>query len=180
MVSLGLQHGRKLPHVPGLSALEFLEACNTDSTAAKAVVEGKWVVVVGGGSVAVDASCTNKAGSWSYERYCSVRVESLNEMRADVDEIRLAQPHRVTMIPERTVEGMSEDGVSLRLRHASQPKEYDFLHADTVIVAIGRESAEDAEASLLNSDHFTYAGDAISGGQIVAGASYCQRKARRG
>jgi thioredoxin reductase len=102
-------------------------------------------------------------------------------MRADVDEIRLAQPHRVTMIPERTVEGMSEDGVSLRLRHASQPaKEYDVLHADTVIVAIGQDPAEDAAASLLNRDHFIYAGDAIRGGQIVAGASYCQRKARRG
>jgi hypothetical protein len=34
-----------------------------------------------------------------------------------VDEIRLAQAHHVTMIPERIVEGMSEDGVSLRLRH---------------------------------------------------------------
>ena len=61
VVSPGLQHGRKLPHVPGLSALEFLEASNTDSAAAKAIVEGKRVVVVGGGSVAMDASCTSKA-----------------------------------------------------------------------------------------------------------------------
>jgi len=168
VVSPGLQRGRKLPHIPGLSALEFLESSNSDKTLANNAVEGKRVVVVGGGSVAMDAAVTSKALGAS--SVTAVFVEPLDEMRADVDEIRLAQEHHVTMIPERVVENVNEDGVSLRIRHVNQEDEFDVLHADTVIMAIGQEPAVDAVANLLHHEHITYAGDAISGGATVVQA----------
>lgn len=167
VVSPGLQHGRKLANISGLSALEFLQSSNTDCVLAKTAAEGKRVVIVGGGSVAMDAAVTSKALGAS--SVTAVFVESLDEMRADIDEIRLAQKHHVVMMPERVVEGMSNNGVGLRTRHVSQDDEYDILHADTVIMAIGQDHDNNAK-NLLNHEKVSYVGDAVNGGETVVQA----------
>jgi dihydropyrimidine dehydrogenase (NAD+) subunit PreA len=168
VVSPGLQRGRKLPHIRGLAAVEFLESSNTDGVLAKAGVEGKRVVVIGGGSVAMDAAVMSKTLGAS--SVTAVFVESLDDMPADVDEIKQAQNYHITMLPERVVENMSDDGMGLHVRHVSQDDECDMLHADTVIMAIGQEQDSDTVANLLNHEQVEYAGDAVNGGATVVQA----------
>ena len=136
VIAPGLLHGRKLPHIPGLSALEFLESSNTDYMLAKSAVEGKRTVVIGGASK--PWMMPETANLFGTSSVTAVFVESLEEMRAASDEIRLAQDHHVVMMPERIVEHTIGDGMGLHVRHVNRVDNEDVLHADNaVIMAIG-------------------------------------------
>jgi hypothetical protein len=81
VVSPGLQHGSQATACSRAVCDWILEASNTDSTAAKAVVEGKWVVIVGGGSLARTLVVRTRLLEPRALLQCSRRVAKSNEGR---------------------------------------------------------------------------------------------------
>ena len=172
VVAPGLGEGRSMEGIPSsLTALEFLESSNTDATMATKAVEGKRVVVVGGGSVACDAAITSKALGAS--NVTMMFRESLKDMPADIDEINLARSHHVTLLPERTIDVDASSSIeknSLLVKHVNDFNEQDQLCADTIIFALGQEVARQDTKNLLDRPSIAYAGDVTSGGATVVQA----------
>ena len=107
-VSTGLQTGNRIPLEGGelpqvVTALEFLASANVDGPLGDAfrLVHGKDVVVVGGGSVAMDAA--NTARELGAKRVYAVSLEGLDELPAASEEVTAAQSHHVIFKPQTRV-----------------------------------------------------------------------------
>jgi len=167
VVCSGLQQGKTLPNIVGYSAIDFFASSNTDGKLAKQLAEDKRVVVIGGGSVAMDAAITCRAlGALDIT---VTFPESHDNVPADLDKVKLAQNAIATLLPERVVVSYDEAASVLQIRHVTRHKEVSTLYADTVIHAIGQDRCP-VTVTLLNHDNVEYAGDAVNGGATVVQA----------
>lgn len=125
-----------------LGALHFLESANTDAALATRVVKGRAVVVIGGGSVAMDCAITAKALG-AHTVHIAAR-ESLLAMPADEEEVKLAQEIGAVFHPLSDVVEMRDDDVvvlSTRSENNSSNAQKPLrseLSAAAVIVAAGQ------------------------------------------
>lgn len=108
LVTTGLQAGNRVPVEGGelpqvVTALEFLSSANVDGPLGDGyrLVHGKNVVVIGGGSVAMDAA--NTARQLGAKRVYAASLEALDELPADREEVELAQQHHVIFKPQTRV-----------------------------------------------------------------------------
>ena len=150
--------GADLPQV--VTALEFLASANTDGEDGRAydLVHGKDVVVVGGGSVAMDVA--NTARAFGAGRITAVSLEGLDALPADRDEIAYAQRSHVIFRPQaRVVRVLSDGGGDAAAVSGVETIEIDWkepgscapsnavdrpgtegrIRAKTVVVAIGQK-----------------------------------------
>ncbi len=166
----GLQAGHRLP-VEGadlpqvVTALEFLASANVDGEAGKAheLVHDKDVVVVGGGSVAMDAA--NTARHLGAQRIYAVSLEGLDELPADRDEVALAQRNHVIFRPRTRVTSIHgknstvccldtieidwrEPGLLVPSNAIDRKRTEGRIRARAVIVAIGQTYDERGGALL--------------------------------
>lgn len=128
-----------------VSALEFLESANsTEQLDAKSLVGGQSIVVIGGGSVAMDCAITARAlGAKSIH---IVARESLGDLPADVDEVELARNAGCVFHPECEVESAGPgDTVKIARMHidpatkkVSKTMYSGIVEAGAVIMAAGQ------------------------------------------
>jgi dihydropyrimidine dehydrogenase (NAD+) subunit PreA len=172
IVSAGLQTG-KMPHDMqehgAVSALEFLESSNTETAElARALAHDKRVVVVGGGSVAMDAAVT--AASTGASRVVLVCLESLQGIPACQEEVELARQHHVIFIPESRARHWDATTGRLEIQSVNNPQETSVLHVDSLLFAIGQDHDPITKEMLLNQYGVIYAGDVSNGGATVVQA----------
>lgn len=142
-----------------ISALSFLESTNSlDPKVAREMSQGKSVVVIGGGSVAMDCAITAKA--LGAQQVHIVSREALLSLPADEDEIRLINEIGGIFHPEAEVVEVSETNkVHIRGFGAANTGFEATLTADTVIVAAGQVLDETGkqlfQASLQNGSSIT-------------------------
>jgi dihydropyrimidine dehydrogenase (NAD+) subunit PreT len=179
-VSPGLQASRPLAF-PGTAAskwqsegrvttaLSFLNHANTTVSEASALVKDKHVVVVGGGSVAMDCAIT--AHSLHARSIHLVAREKLLDFPADIEEIALARNAGVVFHPEADVcELTGEHRVALRSVNSdnSVAQLTTNLEASVIIIAAG-QALDNTGKQLLESIKsqskvFHTGGDAVRGG----------------
>lgn len=154
-VSPGLQSSRQVEvekaalknpsntkHPKIASALSFLEGANTlKAEFSTNLVKGKTVVVIGGGSVAMDCAITAKSlGATSIHLFAR---ESMLALPADEDEIKLAREAGVVFHPETDITSTDE---SSNIYYRTLSNNNDSIHASlegrlqasTIIVAAGQ------------------------------------------
>jgi dihydropyrimidine dehydrogenase (NAD+) subunit PreT len=125
-----------------IGALSFLESANTlEATRARHLCTGKTVVVIGGGSVAMDCAITAK--SLGAETVHIVARDSLLALPADEDEIRLVREIGGIFHPEAEVVEVSGENVVKVAGYShqthSRTSAYNAeIRASTVIVAAGQ------------------------------------------
>jgi dihydropyrimidine dehydrogenase (NAD+) subunit PreA len=170
VVTIGLQAGRQVPisgsELPQvMTAVEFLASANTEGEAgaSAALVKGKDLVVVGGGSVAMDVA--NTARAFGADRVTAVSLEGLNELPADADEIELARSHHVIFRPQtrvtRVIEAddaiagvetieiaWKEPGLLIPSNAVDRPGSEGRIPAAAVVLAVGQTFDERGEALL--------------------------------
>ena len=123
-----------------VSALSFLDSANSSmSEKAKEAVFQKKVVVIGGGSVAMDCAITARSlGAISID---IVSIESILNLPADIDEIELARNAGVVFHPEAivtSVSGTDQVIVNHLLPNGEPSERTSTLEASTIIVAAGQ------------------------------------------
>jgi dihydropyrimidine dehydrogenase (NAD+) subunit PreT len=163
-VSPGLQVSRKVdikdsdkaPHWDKegvVGALEFLESANSRvPDKATAAVIGQRVVIIGGGSVAMDCAITARAlGATAVD---IVAMESILGLPADVDEIELARGAGAVFHSESVVSGVGSDN-TVFLQHLTEggpsAAHSSTLDATTIIVAAG-QLLDEAGRKLVDGD----------------------------
>lgn len=121
-----------------ISALSFLESSNSlDPVTARAMSNGKTVVVIGGGSVAMDCAITAK--SLGATMVHIVARESLLTLPADEDEIRLVREIGGIFHPEAEVVEVDATNVVKLVGFGAHRSDYAAtVSASTVIVAAGQ------------------------------------------
>ncbi len=89
---------------------DFLEMSNDPKLRAKAakLVSGQNVVVIGGGSVAIDAAVSAK--KLGAEKVYVISLEALNELPADIEEIELAHKNNIIFKPQCRIVKIKGDG----------------------------------------------------------------------
>lgn len=153
-ISTGLSDSAGLPILKNFenvtNAKDFLRAVKSDSR--KPDLKNKNVVVIGGGSVAMDAAVT--AVSIGAKKVCTVSLEALHELPADEEEIEIARGVNVvfrtsSQITDVTASGkkiLALKGVEIEWiepekfvpSNAKKIEGTEFnLKADYVIAAIG-------------------------------------------
>lgn len=125
-----------------VGALTFLDSANSQMPElAKRTVAGRRVVIIGGGSVAMDCAITARALGASAVHV--VAVEGLLNWPADVDEIELARASGAIFHPEMRVMSVGGDN-TVFLIHLSEggglhpDGHFATLEASAVIVAAGQ------------------------------------------
>jgi dihydropyrimidine dehydrogenase (NAD+) subunit PreT len=131
------------------TALDFLYGANADAAsehhrASTSTCMGQSVVVIGGGSVAMDCAIT--AIELGATRVYAVSLESLDSLPADEDEIRLARERGVIFLPEMRIARIvtTDNIVAVQIRKTDNGKIEDqadaesHLLASAVIVAAGQ------------------------------------------
>jgi dihydropyrimidine dehydrogenase (NAD+) subunit PreT len=155
-VSPGLQVGRSVnikaqgsewapPKRRVVSALEFLESANsTEQVDAKHLVVGNNIVIIGGGSVAMDCAITARA--LGAKTIHIVSRESLETLPADIDEVELARKAGCLFHPECEVESAGPDNTVKIVRVSTDPVSMKvsrtnfsgYVEAGAVIMAAGQ------------------------------------------
>lgn len=150
------------------SALEFLkDARNNDGE----ISIGEYVIVIGGGDVAMDCAITAK--QLGAKNVSIVYRRSISEAPANIDELSIVQNMGISIItpfkPEKTI---SENGKLTGMSFKSRD-EYSELNikADTLIVAIGQEASEDFKDFAIEDGIFA-SGDLVNKGETVVQAVY--------
>ena len=136
-----------------ISGVEFLREVNISPETVRAIFQGRKVVVVGGGDVAIDAArCAVRLGS---QEVTVLYRRSRNEMPAREEEVKFAEEEGVNIkFMAAPVKIVGKDGKVIGLecvemelgepdesgRRRPIPKEGSefFMEADTVIAAIGQ------------------------------------------
>jgi NADPH-dependent glutamate synthase beta subunit-like oxidoreductase len=139
------------------NALDFLRQVYTDSATATALVKGKNVAIIGGGSVAMDAaSCARKLGA---ERIYAIALEGMTELPAQRAELDHAFADGVVIKPQSKVSRLvGEDGKVIAVEGVEtewiEPGNFSpsnarpiegthwRLRVDTVVQAIGQGPTE--------------------------------------
>ncbi len=166
-LATGLQQGARVPldgaELPQVfTAVEFLSSANVqgESGDAYGLVRGKDVVVIGGGSVAMDAA--NTARSFGAKRIYAISLEGLGELPADRDEIELAHEHRVIFMPQTRVTSIigsngavsavqtieidwDQPGLFVPSNAIDRPGTEGRVLAQVVIFAVGQRPAQSAQ-----------------------------------
>lgn len=149
-----------------ISALEFLK----DARESDGKIDiGEYVVVIGGGDVAMDCAMTAK--QIGAKNVSIVYRRSIAEAPANIDELDIVQSMGVSIItpfrPEKTI---SESGKLIGLNFKSRD-EYSELNikADTLIVAIGQDVSEEFKDFKLEEGIFA-SGDFVNSGDTVVQA----------
>ncbi|MGQ9707859.1 MAG: FAD-dependent oxidoreductase [bacterium] len=153
-MALGAHKSRKLD-LPGIDlpqvfpGIEFLRQVNSEQR----IEIGRRVVVIGGGNVAVDcAMCAKRCGAEDVTIVC---LEKKDEMPAHHWEIEEALAEGIRIIPGWGIAAISEKNGAVagletiectkvfdengRFNPQFNPKNKDFVAADTIILAIGQE-----------------------------------------
>ncbi|MEZ7893090.1 MAG: FAD-dependent oxidoreductase [Candidatus Wallbacteria bacterium] len=179
---------------------QFLNTANDEKTRkdAEKLVKGKNVVVIGGGSVAMDAAVTAKM--LGAEKTYAVSLEALDELPADHEEIELGHQYNVIFKPSTQITKISGKsgkvtGVCGNEIEWVKPLKFtpdnakavagtDFsLNADVVIFAVGSRVNDDITAAIENAgvaaaknrlvtvdkDYKTNVKNVYAGGDIVNG-----------
>ena len=204
----GASLGRRLPGCGNLpdvhSALSFLAAARSD---APVPVRGKKVVVIGGGSVAVDAVLTARRNG--AEQAHLVCLESRETMPALPQDLADAERHGIVIHNGWGLDSIDERDGHLHLRFKSCVSVFDEqgrfapafnpettceLDADLVVAAIGQAVdagyfseqltltergciAADGDTFATSMEHVFAAGDAVSGPATVVRAIRAGREA---
>jgi len=172
-VGVGLSESKKVDEsnidysVTGVrSALEFLK----DARESDGKIDiGDYVVVIGGGDVAMDCAMTAK--QIGAKNVSIVYRRSIAEAPANIDELDIVQKMGVSIItpfrPEKTI---SEGGKLVGLNFKSRD-EYSELNikADTLVVAIGQEVSSEFKDFEVEDGVFA-SGDLINSGDTVVQA----------
>jgi dihydropyrimidine dehydrogenase (NAD+) subunit PreT len=201
-VAPGLWRAFKL-NIPGIkakgvsNAVEFLDWARSDLDRAEALVDGKNVVIIGGGSVAMDVA--NTACKLGANRVHALALESMTELPAQTEEIAEAFDNDVVIKPQcmvakiktkggkvigvKGVETEWKEPGSLAPSNARAVKGSDFtIPARAIIQAIGQRPSKAARSmvavankrgALLEADGATQATSVpkvFAGGDIVRGA----------
>ena len=206
----GASHGRQLSEGAGkhgvYSALSFLAAARSD---APVPTEGKKVLVIGGGSVAMDAVLTaRRNGAAEAHLVC---LESRETMPALPQDLADGERHGVILHNGWGLDALTEENGHLHLRFKActavfdeqgcfaptfDPQQTFEAEADIVIAAIGQsvEAADfsaqlaltprgcieaDADTCATSMEHVFAAGDAVSGPATVVRAIRSGREAAR-
>lgn len=128
-----------------MTALEFLASANTSDQRQSAVdlVRDQHVVIVGGGSVAMDAAATS--AQFGASAVTVVAREGLDALPADADEIAMAREHCVDFRARSQLRSIRETSVeveSVQLQDdgtfAPIPESQGSIPAGVVIMAIGQ------------------------------------------
>lgn len=175
-ISPGLQSNRDigLKTINGngnevLPALKFLSGANSskESNEYNEVLsrcKGKSIIIIGGGSVAMDCAVTAK--SFGSTRVYIVSIESLTNLPADEEEIELARSVGAIFVPETKVLQVESNNTnnnnlitSVLIESINKKKEKDsgdtesHIFASTVIVAAG-QILDDNGKKLLSLDGY--------------------------
>lgn len=153
-----------------LPALKFLHGANSskDSNEYKEILsrcQGKSIIVIGGGSVAMDCAVTAK--SFGSTRVYIVSLESLKNLPADEEEIELATSVGAIFLPETKVvqvesnfnTNQNQNITSVLIESVNKKKEVDsgdtesHIFASTIIVAAGQILDENGK-KLLSLDGY--------------------------
>ena len=121
-------------------ALTFLDSANSASkTKARLLSKDRNIVIIGGGSVAMDCAITAK--SLGAKTIHIVAREKIDQLPADEDEIKLAQNIGVIFHPEsEVVKASGDDIVSiLNITEKRQVPLSASLAASTILVAAGQK-----------------------------------------
>jgi len=172
-VGVGLSESKKVDEsnidysVTGVrSALEFLK----DARESDGKVDiGDYVVVIGGGDVAMDCAITAK--QIGAKNVSIVYRRSIAEAPANIDELDIVQKMGVSIItpfrPEKTI---SEGGKLVGLNFKSRDEYSELnLKADTLVVAIGQEVSSEFKGFEVEDGVFA-SGDLINTGDTVVQA----------
>ncbi|WP_315167423.1 FAD-dependent oxidoreductase [Metaclostridioides mangenotii] len=172
-VGVGLSESKKVDEsnidysVTGVrSALEFLK----DARESDGKVDiGDYVVVIGGGDVAMDCAITAK--QIGAKNVSIVYRRSIAEAPANIDELDIVQKMGVSIItpfrPEKTI---SEGGKLVGLNFKSRDEYSELnLKADTLVVAIGQEVSMEFKDFEVEDGVFA-SGDLINTGDTVVQA----------
>ncbi|WP_304341270.1 FAD-dependent oxidoreductase [Metaclostridioides mangenotii] len=172
-VGVGLSESKKVDEsnidysVTGVrSALEFLK----DARESDGKVDiGDYVVVIGGGDVAMDCAITAK--QIGAKNVSIVYRRSISEAPANIDELDIVHKMGVSIItpfrPEKTI---SEGGKLVGLNFKSRDEYSELnLKADTLVVAIGQEVSSEFKDFEVEDGVFA-SGDLINTGDTVVQA----------
>jgi dihydropyrimidine dehydrogenase (NAD+) subunit PreA len=143
-----------------IPALQFLLGANSKETnehnQTTSRCKGKSVVIIGGGSVAMDCAVT--ARSFGASRVYIVSLEQLENLPADEEEIELARDHGVIFLPETRVTAVTSVNqvTSVTIASTTKGKEArkdsgdsdSHIFASTVIVAAGQVLDENGKQLL--------------------------------
>jgi dihydropyrimidine dehydrogenase (NAD+) subunit PreA len=178
VVTPGLQAGRRFPLEGSdlsqvVTATDFLSSANvegdngTHQGEAARLCQGKRVLVIGGGSVAMDAA--NTAVELGAVRVVCASLEAVDELPADAAEVKLAHARAVVFRPstritrvvagtgteKNTVVGVEtveiawkEPGVFLPANAEDLPGSEGRIPVDAVVLAIGQTFDETSQALL--------------------------------
>ena len=153
IVASGLSRSRGIA-VPGFGAQRFTAAIPwmTDVWLGEQVDVGRRVAVIGGGNVAVDVART--ARRLGAEHVAMICLESLEEMPAEPEEVRLARAEGIQILPRQALKRvLNRDGaiaalelmsvVSVfdeegRFRPSYDPSRIRTLSADMVVLSVGQ------------------------------------------
>lgn len=180
------------------TAVEFLQQCRRDEAAAKALVAGNNVAVIGGGSVAMDVTrCARELGAG---RIYAIALESMTELPAMGDELHQAFADDVMIRPQSRVSKIvgaggkvsAVEGVEIEWIEKGNPVPQNARVIDgsqfripvsVVVQAVGQAPTDSAgkivaaankQGSLLAADRETLATSVrgvYAGGDIVRGAA---------
>lgn len=132
-----------------VGALCFLDSANSlKAEAATEMSKNKHVVIIGGGSVAMDCAITARAlGATSIH---IVAREKINNLPADVEEIALAQAAGAIFHPETKISSVNANN-TVQLESLATKADKGSLQAHSIIVAAGQMLDEEGK-KLLKQD----------------------------
>lgn len=198
-ISGGLTNAFELPMLKeyknSVSYIDFLSKVKIDKNSYD--LKGKNVAVIGGGSVAVDSA--NSAAAMGAKKVYLISLESLNELPADKEEIKLAQimnivfksnsqivgvknkDNKITILKGKEIEWKEENNFSPD--NAIQIENTDFnIPVDFVVTAIGTAAGNEIPNIATNlkiksknlietNDFATNIEGVFAGGDIINGGS---------
>lgn len=162
-ISVGLCASAELEFLKGyenvVSARDFLRSARCKKGAPD--LKGKDVVVIGGGSVAMDAAVT--ARTLGAKRVCAVSLEALGELPADAGEIELAHRAHIVFKPSSQITEAQASGKRVAALKGVEIewKEPGSFHPSN---ARRREGTEFA----LQADYVVQAIGSIAGAEIAS------------
>jgi dihydropyrimidine dehydrogenase (NAD+) subunit PreT len=198
-ISIGLTEPYKLPILDGYSnVIDYINFLRQAKTAAKLNLNNKNVIVIGGGSVAVDTACT--AVNLGAKKVTMLALEGLAELPADEEEKAIARQMHVIVKPNSKlvaavvekdhvtfIKGTEIEWVVPGNFHPDNAKPIagtEFsMQADYIVQAIGtRPSSEIAKIAstlqtkgkgtiVVNNDFATNIPGIFAGGDVVNGGA---------
>lgn len=161
----------KIPEIPGndlkgvVSAIDYLKEAKVNAPKE----EGDYVIVIGGGDVAMD--CVITAKQLGAEKAKIVYRRTIGEAPSDIAEVNFVQGMGIPIIQEfAPAEIIGENGKVVGMRFTGRDGYSQMtVKADKVVFAIG-QAVEESLANVKESDGIFMGGDFSNGGKTVVEA----------